>query len=69
MIRIRGFQVACRFNCGPNSNSGILLARPIRSQVETDSIEEPPSHHTGGVYGFLAASPELPRKPERMAEL
>jgi hypothetical protein len=32
-------------------------------QIETDSIEEPLSHHMGGVYGFLAASPELPREP------
>jgi hypothetical protein len=32
-------------------------------QIETDSIEEPPSHHMGGVYGFLAPTPELPRKP------
>ena len=31
--------------------------------METDSIAEPPSHHIGGVYGFLAATPELPRKP------
>jgi hypothetical protein len=32
-------------------------------QIETDSVSEPPSHHTGGVYGFLAPTPELPRKP------
>jgi hypothetical protein len=32
-------------------------------QVETDSVAEPPSHHTGGVYGFLAPNPEQPRKP------
>jgi hypothetical protein len=33
-------------------------------QVETESETEPPSHHTGGVYGFLAPSPELPRTPD-----
>ena len=32
-------------------------------QIEDNSIQEPPSHHTGGVYGFIAPSPELPRKP------
>ena len=32
-------------------------------QVETNSIEEPPSHHMGGVYGFFAPTPELPRRP------
>jgi len=31
-------------------------------QIETDSIDEPPSHHTGGVYGFLAPDPEQPRR-------
>jgi len=34
----------------------------IKCKIETDSVEEPPSHHTGGVYGFIAPSPELPRK-------
>jgi hypothetical protein len=33
-------------------------------QIETDSISEPPSHHTGGVYGFLTPQPELPRAPD-----
>ena len=32
-------------------------------QIETDSVREPSSHHTGGVYGFLAPSPERARKP------
>jgi hypothetical protein len=32
-------------------------------QIEDNSIQEPPSHHTGGVYGFLAPTPEQPRKP------
>jgi len=41
----------------------VYLRGRYEVQVETDSAEEPPSHHTGGVYGFLAPSPELPRKP------
>jgi hypothetical protein len=32
-------------------------------QVEDDSIQEPPSHHMGAVYGFLAPDPEQPRRP------
>ena len=32
-------------------------------QIETDSIEEPRSHHMGGIYGFLAPTPEQPRRP------
>jgi len=61
--KFEDFKLHVEFNCGPNSNSGIYLRGRYEVQVETDSIEEPPSHHTGGVYGFLAASPELPRKP------
>ena len=29
----------------------------------TDSGGAPPSHHTGAVYGFIAANPEPPRTP------
>lgn len=57
------FKLHVEFNCGENSNSGIYLRGRYEVQIETDSIEEPPSHHMGGVYGFLAAQPEQPRKP------
>jgi Domain of Unknown Function (DUF1080) len=57
------FKLHVEFNCAANSNSGVYLRGRYEVQIETDSIEEPPSHHIGGVYGFLAASPELPRKP------
>ncbi len=57
------FKLHVEFNCAANSNSGVYLRGRYEVQIETDSIEEPPSHHLGGVYGFLAASPELPRKP------
>jgi Domain of Unknown Function (DUF1080) len=57
------FKLHVEFNCGPNSNSGIYLRGRYEVQIETDSVAELPSHHTGGVYGFLAPSPELPRKP------
>ncbi|GAC1679346.1 MAG: DUF1080 domain-containing protein [Candidatus Acidiferrum sp.] len=61
--KFEDFKLHVEFNCGDNSNSGIYLRGRYEVQVETDSIEEPPSHHMGGVYGFLAASPEQPRKP------
>jgi len=61
--QFQDFKLHVEFNCGPNSNSGIYLRGRYEVQIETDSIDEPPSHHTGGVYGFLAPSPELPRKP------
>jgi len=61
--KFQDFKLHVEFNCGADSNSGIYLRGRYEVHVETDSIAEPPSHHIGGVYGFLAASHELPRKP------
>jgi hypothetical protein len=60
--KFEDFKLHVEFNCGPESNSGIYLRGRYEVQIETDSVAEPPSHHTGGVYGFLAPTPELPRK-------
>ena len=60
--KFEDFKLHVEFNCSENSNSGVYLRGRYEVQIETDSIEEPPSHHTGGVYGFLAPTPELPRK-------
>jgi hypothetical protein len=57
------FKLHIEFNCAENSNSGVYLRGRYEVQVETNSIEEPPSHHTGGVYGFIAPEPEQPRAP------
>jgi Domain of Unknown Function (DUF1080) len=57
------FKLHVEFNCGPNSNSGVYLRGRYEVQIEDDSIQEPPSHHTGAIYGFLTPSPEMPRKP------
>ncbi|MGB7437687.1 MAG: DUF1080 domain-containing protein [Candidatus Acidiferrum sp.] len=59
----KDFKLHVEFNAGPESNSGVYLRGRYEVQIETDSVAEPPSHHTGGVYGFIAPSPELPRKP------
>ena len=61
--KFEDFKLHVEFNCGENTNSGVYLRGRYEVQIETDSIEEPPSHHMGGVYGFLAPTPELPRKP------
>jgi hypothetical protein len=61
--KFEDFKLHVEFNCAANSNSGVYLRGRYEVQIETDSIAEPPSHHMGGVYGFLAASPELPRNP------
>lgn len=57
------FKLHVEFNCGENSNSGVYLRGRYEVQIETDSLDEPPSHHMGGVYGFLAPNPEQPRTP------
>jgi hypothetical protein len=61
--KFEDFKLQLEFNCGPQSNSGVYLRGRYEVQIETDSAQEPASHHTGGVYGFLAPSPELRRKP------
>jgi Domain of Unknown Function (DUF1080) len=61
--KFEDFKLHVEFNCGEKSNSGVYLRGRYEVQIETDSINEGPTHHTGAVYGFLAPSPELPRKP------
>jgi hypothetical protein len=60
--KFENFKLHVEFNCGPNANSGVYLRGRYEVQIETNGGPEPPSHHTGGVYGFLAATPEQPRK-------
>lgn len=61
---VQDFKLHIEFNCGKNSNSGVYLRGRYEVQIETESEAEPPSHHTGGVYGFIAPSPELPRQAD-----
>lgn len=60
--KFEDFKLHVEFNAGPQSNSGVYLRGRYEVQIETNSEQEPPSHHTGGIYGFIAPSPELPRK-------
>jgi hypothetical protein len=62
--KFEDFKLHIEFNRGAISNSGVYLRGRYEVQIETDSAGEPPSHHTGGVYGFLAPTPELPRTPD-----
>ena len=61
--KFKDFKLHVEFNCGENSNSGVYLRGRYEVQVETNSLQEPPSHHMGGVYGFIAPEPEQPRTP------
>jgi Domain of Unknown Function (DUF1080) len=59
--KFEDFKLHVVFKCGPSSNSGVFLRGRYEVQIENDSIAEPNSHHTGGVYGFLDPTPEQPR--------
>lgn len=61
--KFQDFKLHIEVNCPPNANSGIYLRGRYEVQVEDDSIQEPPSHHMGAVYGFLAPAPQQPRRP------
>jgi Domain of Unknown Function (DUF1080) len=61
--KFQDFQLHVEFNYEPNSNSGVYLRGRYEVQIESNSAQEPPSHHTGGIYGFFAPTPELPRRP------
>lgn len=62
--KFQDFKLHIEFNCGKDANSGVYLRGRYEVQIETESQAEPPSHHTGGVYGFLAPTPEQPRTPD-----
>ena len=59
--KFEDFKLHVEFKCGPSSNSGVFLRGRYELQIENDSVEEPNSHHTGGIYGFLDPTPEQPR--------
>ena len=63
--KFEDFKLHVEFNCGTVSNSGVYLRGRYEVQIETESEAEPPSHHTGGVYGFLDPTPEQPRSPDK----
>jgi hypothetical protein len=61
--KFEDFKLHIEFNCAPKSNSGVYLRGRYEVQIEDDPEPEGATMRTGGVYGFLAASPEQPRRP------
>jgi hypothetical protein len=57
------FKLHIEFNCAKGSNSGVYLRGRYEIQIEDDPEPEGPTMRTGGVYGYLAPSPEQPRTP------
>jgi hypothetical protein len=61
--KFEDFKLHVEFNCAKGSNSGVYLRGRYELQIEDDPEPEGPTMRTGGIYGFLAASPEQPRRP------
>ena len=61
--KFKDLKLHVEFNCAKGSNSGVYLRGRYEVQIEDDPELEGPSMRTGGVYGFLAPSPEQPRRP------
>jgi len=61
--KFNDFKLHLEFKCGRGSNSGVYLRGRYELQIEDDVKPEGSTMRTGGVYGFLAPSPEQPRKP------
>jgi hypothetical protein len=61
--KFEDFKLHVEFNCAPGSNSGVYLRGRYELQIEDDPQPEGPTMRSGGVYGFLAPSPEQPRRP------
>jgi hypothetical protein len=61
--KFEDFKLHIEFNCAPGSNSGVYLRGRYELQIEDDPQPEGPTMRTGGIYGFLAPSPEQPRQP------
>lgn len=61
--KFEDFKLHVEFNCAKGSNSGVYLRGRYELQIEDDPEPEGPTMRTGGIYGYLAATPEQPRKP------
>jgi hypothetical protein len=61
--KFQDFKLHVEFNCARGANSGVYLRGRYEVQIEDDTEPEGPTMRTGGVYGFLAPSPEQPRRP------
>jgi hypothetical protein len=61
--KFEDFKLHIEFNCEHGSNSGVYLRGRYELQIEDDPEPEGPTMRTGGIYGYLAPSPEQPHRP------
>jgi hypothetical protein len=62
--KFNDFKLHIEFNCAHGANSGVYLRGRYELQIENDLDPEGPTMRTGGIYGFIAPSPEQPRRPD-----
>lgn len=62
--KFNDFKLHIEYNCPKDGNSGIYLRGRYELQVEYEEVDANDKfHEIGSIYGFLAPSVELPRKP------
>jgi hypothetical protein len=62
--RFDDFKVHYEVNCPEDGNSGFYLRGRYEVQIEYEPLSaNPPERRIGSIYGRIAPSPELPRKP------
>jgi hypothetical protein len=58
------FKLHFEVNCPDHANSGFYLRGRYEVQLEYEPLSDnPPERRIGSIYGRIAPSPELPRKP------
>ena len=58
------FKLHIEYNCPEGGNSGVYLRGRYEVQVEYEPPgKNDPAHSMGSIYGFIAPSSELPKKP------
>ncbi|MGH9666716.1 MAG: 3-keto-disaccharide hydrolase, partial [Bryobacteraceae bacterium] len=62
--KFNDFKLHIEYNCPADGNSGIYLRGRYELQIEYEAVDANDKlHEVGSIYGFLAPSSELPRKP------
>ena len=62
--KFNDFKLHIEFNCPDDGNSGVYLRGRYEVQVEYEPLtQNPPERRIGSIYGRIAPSVDLPRKP------